>query len=76
LGFVEDIEDSEFLTSEHFPNKVGGKPVCIFAVGNALCPDLPQAWLDLGHLPSEDQLVCVRCKKQMCFLMQVQRVPN
>ena len=42
LGFVEEAEDPEQLTSPHFPSKVGGKP----------------AWLDNAHLPRPEDTEC------------------
>ena len=55
LGFVEEAEDPEQLTSPHFPSKVGGKP----------------AWLDNIRLPRPEDTECGTCRKPMTFLLQV-----
>ena len=55
LGFVEEAEDPEQLTSPHFPSKVGGKP----------------AWLDNVRLPRPEDTECGACRKPMTFLLQV-----
>ena len=55
LGFAEEPEDCNRLTSAYFPSKVGGKP----------------AWLDSSHLPVPEELVCRRCSKPLIFLLQV-----
>ena len=55
LGFVEEAEDPELLTSTHFPSKVGGKP----------------AWLDRVRLPRPEDIACSACRKPMTFLLQV-----
>ena len=55
LGFVEECEDPQLLTSLHFPSKVGGKP----------------AWLDSVHLPRPEDIACGTCRKPMTFLLQV-----
>ena len=55
LGFVEEAEDPEQLTSPHFPSKMGGKP----------------AWLDNARLPRPEDTECGACRKPMTFLLQV-----
>lgn len=60
LGFVEEVEDPEELTSPFFPSKVGGKP----------------AWLDLMRVPSVDTLSCSKCGKPLISLLQIQSSPS
>eukprot|EP01132_Coremiostelium_polycephalum_P005417 gene5417-6756_t len=55
IGFAEEPYDSNELTSDYFPNKIGGKP----------------AWLDLGKIPKREELRCKKCSKQMSFLVQI-----
>ena len=55
LGFMEEAEDPEQLTTPHFPSKVGGKP----------------AWLDNARLPRSEDTECGACRKPMTFLLQV-----
>ena len=55
LGFVEETEDPEQLTTPHFPSKVGGKP----------------AWLDNARLPRPEDTECGTCRKPMTFLLQI-----
>ncbi len=56
LGFVEEVEDPQELTSSYYPSKVGGKP----------------AWLDQFILPSVDVLTCKKCGKSLVHLLQIQ----
>ncbi|EGC36129.1 hypothetical protein DICPUDRAFT_87536 [Dictyostelium purpureum] len=55
LGFLEEPINKDELTSNYFPNKIGGKP----------------AWLDLGNIPKREELLCEKCSKQMSFLLQI-----
>ena len=55
LGFLEECESPEELTSSNLPSKVGGKP----------------AWLDPICLPSSEQLACKECQKPCVLLLQI-----
>ncbi|EFA78408.1 hypothetical protein PPL_09059 [Heterostelium album PN500] len=59
LGFQETDFDQDELTSDFFPNKVGGKPVSSWL-----------SWLDLGNLPLNSDFKCDVCEEQMSFLLQ------
>ncbi|GAA51361.1 pre-rRNA-processing protein TSR4 [Clonorchis sinensis] len=54
LGFVSSASPWQ-LTSNLFPDKIGGRP----------------SWLALQHLPSPSQLACPICASPMPFLLQV-----
>lgn len=45
----------KLLDSRFFPSKVGGKP----------------AWLDLGLIPSSDEVICKQCNEPRIFLCQL-----
>lgn len=60
LGFLEKCDDPWHLVNTFFPMKVGGRP----------------AWLDIESIPSNNQLKCAECEKQLAFLCQVIAVYN
>ncbi|KAF2068845.1 hypothetical protein CYY_009832 [Polysphondylium violaceum] len=55
IGYAEEPYDQNELTSDFFPNKVGGKP----------------AWLDQSSIPKREELKCSKCSKQLSFLLQI-----
>jgi len=55
IGYAEEPYNENELTSDFFPNKIGGKP----------------AWLDLSCIPKKEELKCSKCSKQLSFLLQV-----